>query len=175
MVYNPIVRVFGQLRAALAEAIGIPSRAIRPRTKLEWVLPVERRRELWLAMQRNGLRLPALELPPEAGWLGCLVLTIPKVAFVFLLGWCLGSLAAVAAVVLFVLLSRPWQTRFPACLRTVGDLTLYVTDYAEHRASGYRWTHDEIAFKVRVVIAESLGVSLDEVRTESTFRELGAC
>ena len=172
--YNPIVRVFGQLRAAIAGAAGVPSRAIRPWTHLEWVLPVDRRRELWRAMRQSGLRLPPLELPPRAGWLGCLVLTVPKVVSVFVLGWCLGTLAAAAAVLLYWLLSRPWATEFPAGLRTVGELTLYLTDYAEHRDSGYRWTHDEIAFKVRVVVAEAMNLPLDQVRTESTFRELGA-
>jgi hypothetical protein len=175
VVYNPIVRVFGQLRAALAEATGVPSRAIRPWTELEWVLPLNRRRELWRAMQRQGLRLPALELPHRAGWLGCLVLTIPKVASVFLLGWCLGSLAAVVAVALLVLLSRPWVREFPAGLRTVGDLTLYITDDAEHRASGYKWTRNEIAFKVRVVLAESLNIPLDQIDMKSRLnRDLGA-
>jgi hypothetical protein len=175
MAYNPIVRVFGQLRAALAEATDIPSRAIRPWTRLEWVLPLERRRELWRAMRQSGLRLPALELPPRAGWVGCLAFLIPKGAAILLLDWCVGGLAAGAAAVLFVFLSRPWATEFPVCLQTIGDLTLYITDCAEHRGSGYKWTRNEIAFKVRLVLSEALNVRMDEIRLESRIRaDLGA-
>jgi hypothetical protein len=175
MTYNPIVRVFGQLRSALAEATGSPSRAIRPGTKLEWVLPLERRRELWRAMRRNGVRLPALELPRPVGWFVGPSLIVLSFAAAFALGHPAGCLTGIPALLLFVLLSRPWQTTFPAGLRTVGELTLYITDSVEHRASGYKWTRNEIAFKVRVVLAEALNVPLDRIELKSRLsRDLGA-
>jgi hypothetical protein len=41
-------------------------------------------------------------------------------------------------------------------------------------SSGYRWTRNEITFKVRLTLAEALNVPLDAVRPESTLAELGA-
>jgi hypothetical protein len=64
--------------------------------------------------------------------------------------------------------------QFPPCLRTVGELVLYSTCPAEHKESGYRWTRNEIALKVRLVIAESMGLPLEAVRPECTFAELEA-
>jgi hypothetical protein len=53
-------------------------------------------------------------------------------------------------------------------------MVLYLTCFREHKASGYRWTRNEIATKVRLVIAESLGLDLEAVQPEQTLAELGA-
>jgi hypothetical protein len=68
--------------------------------------------------------------------------------------------------------SRPRAVHSPLGLRTVGELVLYTTSFREHKRSGYRWTHNEIAMKVRLIIAENLGVPLDAVRPETTLAEL---
>jgi hypothetical protein len=70
--------------------------------------------------------------------------------------------------------SRPQAVQFPLCLRTVGELVLAMTSLPDHAESGHRWTRDEIAFKVRLIVAEHLGLPLDVVQEESTFEELGA-
>jgi hypothetical protein len=59
-------------------------------------------------------------------------------------------------------------------VRNVGELVIYMTDFAAHKDSGYRWTRNEIELKVRLTLVDSLGVDLDEVRPECTLRELGA-
>jgi hypothetical protein len=51
---------------------------------------------------------------------------------------------------------------------------LCAVDFSRHKASGYRWTRNEIALKVRLVIAESLDLSLDDVQPEKSLVELGA-
>jgi hypothetical protein len=71
-------------------------------------------------------------------------------------------------------LSRRRAVHFPFGLRTVGEVVLYLTSFREHKSSGYRWTRNEIATKVRLIFAESLGLPLDAVRPESTLAELGA-
>src|SRR5262249_7512827 len=69
--------------------------------------------------------------------------------------------------------SRRRAVHLPLGLRTVGELVLYSTCFREHRGSGYRWTANEVATKVRLVLAESLGVPLDAVRPENTLAEMG--
>jgi hypothetical protein len=57
----------------------------------------------------------------------------------------------------------------------VGELVIAMTCFREHKDSGYRWARNEIELKVRLILAESLGLDLDEVLPECTLRELGAC
>jgi hypothetical protein len=85
-----------------------------------------------------------------------------------------GLLAVVPLGLLTFMASRPWAVEFPLGLRTAGELSLYLTRFGEHRESGYRWTSNEVAVKVRMVMAESLGLPLDRVRPECTLAELGA-
>jgi hypothetical protein len=70
-----------------------------------------------------------------------------------------------------------WATRrravhFPLYLRTVGELVIYATQFGEHKDSGYRWTRNEIALKVRMTVAESVGLPLEEVQPETKLNEL---
>ena len=59
-------------------------------------------------------------------------------------------------------------------MKNVGELVIFMTCFADHKASGYRWTRNEIELKVRLIIAYSLGLDLDEVRPECSFLELDA-
>jgi hypothetical protein len=59
-------------------------------------------------------------------------------------------------------------------MRTIGDMVIAMTCFAEHKASGYRWTRSEIELKVRLILAESTGLSLEEVRPECSLVELDA-
>jgi hypothetical protein len=70
--------------------------------------------------------------------------------------------------------SRRRAVHFPLGLKTVGELVIYLTRFPEHKDSGYRWTRNEIALKVRLIVAESMGLPLDVVRPECSFMELDA-
>jgi hypothetical protein len=172
-VYNPIVRTFRQFRAALSRATGIARHQIRPATPLEDLLPVRRRREIWRGLRREGVRVPALELPQVAG--AIVGWSVPLGAAALAL-WS-GEWAALLSVFPFGLraywASRPWAVEFPLGMQTAGELAIYLTCFRDHRNSGYRWTHNEITTKVRMIMAECLGLRLDQVRPESTCVELG--
>ncbi len=51
-------------------------------------------------------------------------------------------------------------------------MVIYVTHFGEHRDSGYRWTRNEIALKVRMVVAQSVGLPLEAVQPETKLFEL---
>jgi len=72
-------------------------------------------------------------------------------------------------------ISRPRAVEFPLCVKTVGELAVYLTSYRDHRDSGYRWTDEEVAAKVRMIIADWAGLPFDAVRPETTFEELIGC
>src|SRR5262245_44047889 len=171
--YNPIVRTFGQFRAGLVGSLGLARHEVRPGTPLETILPARRRREVWRRLRRQGLRLPALELSPQerARHLVGVLRTAASLAL-SLQKWP-ALLLALPLGLLAYAVSRRRAVHLPLGLRTVGELVLYSTCFREHRGSGYRWTANEVATKVRLVLAESLGVPLDAVRPENTLAELG--
>ena len=72
-------------------------------------------------------------------------------------------------------MTRPWAVEIRYGPVTVRDAVLYLTPYREGLCAGYKWSHDEIAIKVRLIIAESLGLSLKEVTPEARLvGDLGA-
>ncbi len=48
---------------------------------------------------------------------------------------------------------------------TVGDVVIYLTRFSDHR--GYRFSRNEIATKVRFIVAERFGIPASRVREES--------
>jgi hypothetical protein len=173
--YNPIVRTFARFRAGLLRSLDVPRNAIRPWMDLETLIPIARRREVWRSLRREGLRVPALELAPlESKLHTALVLKSVVSFFLWMQHWS-AWLLALPLGALEYWWSRPRAVHFPLGLKTVGDMVLYLTSFREHKKSGYRWTHNEIAFKVRLIVAEALAVPLDAVQPEKTLEELGAC
>jgi hypothetical protein len=176
--YNPIVRTFCQLRAGLLSHLDLARHEIRPGTPLESLLPEPRRREIWRELRRQGLRLPPLvrserDIRRNGLVFGGLMLKAAVAWAVGLqMGWAL--LAALAPGLVAYWANRRRAVHFPLGLGTVGELVISMTNFGEHKASGYRWTRNEIELKVRLIIAESLGLPLDAVKPECTLAELGA-
>ena len=79
-----------------------------------------------------------------------------------------------AAPLMLVVLwaGRHRAVHFPLGLWTVGELVIYATPFCEHRDSGYRWTRNEIALKVRMTVAESVGRLLEETQSDTKLADL---
>src|SRR6185312_12661209 len=170
--YNPIVRNFCRLRAGLVDQLGVARHEVRPGTTLDALLPIRVRREVWEQLRRQGLRLPALELSGRDHtrnfWV---VLRATVSSAVYLQRWSALILAVPLAMVV-AWVTRRRAVHFPLGLRTVGELAIYATPFGEHKDSGYRWTRNEIALKVRMTVAESVGLPLEEVQPETKLNEL---
>ena len=54
---------------------------------------------------------------------------------------------------------------------TVGDAALAMTTPADCRDAEYLFTHREITRKVCMIVSDSLGVHIDQLRPETNFRE----
>src|SRR4051812_31630238 len=120
--YNPVVRTFGQVRAALVSSLGLARHEVRPETPLDEVIPVSKRREVWRCLRRQGLRVPGLELPAwEVRLQAFAVAKLAATFALFLRRWS-------ALLVVFPLwlaaywLTRPRAVNLPLGLRTVGEL-----------------------------------------------------
>ena len=60
--------------------------------------------------------------------------------------------------------------RAPLGPRTVGELVIALTRFGDY--PGYRFTRAEISLKVRLIVAEWLGVPVSRVQEESKFIDL---
>jgi len=170
--YNPIVRTFCQFRAGLVDHFGIAREEIRPGTPLAAILPVAGRRDVWQQLRRRGLRLPDLELSGRDFWRSFLLVVKGIVSSAVHLGtWYTVALAVPFTWAVFRL-TRRRAVHFPLGLRTVGELVIYATSFSDHRESGYRWTRNEIALKVRMIVAESVGLPLEAVQPETKLIDL---
>jgi hypothetical protein len=168
--YNPIVRTFNQVRAAILAATDTPRCRIRPDAMLESLVPLERRPLLWLELTRRGLKVPSLGTTPAQG---CVCFG-GFVALVWLFawgGWPALLLAIAPLVMLLGVTTAALDVLLPRGRWTVGDLTVFCTSFPAHKASGYRWTRGDIALKVRLIIAENLGVPLERITEKTSFIE----
>ncbi len=172
--YNPIVRVFGQYRAALCAAEGLPRDRVTAHARLDALIPRGRRRALWATFQAGGLRVPSLELSPAAYRVWVLLVLAALGGLRLWAGiWWPSALALVPLCYAAFRLSRPWAVHLPPFINSVGELAVYGTRFGDHANSGYRWSHGDVSLKVRMVFAESMGVPLERVKPESTWAELG--
>jgi hypothetical protein len=171
--YNPIVRTFCQFRASVLSCIDIDRQAIRPGTPLESLLPAPSRRAVWDHLRRQGLRVPPLEFSErDMRRMAWTVLGGTVKAAAILRSWS-GLLVAVPLAIAVYRANRRRAVQLSRDVKNVGELVIYMTRFADHKDSGYRWTRNEIELKVRFILAEQLGLDVDDVRPECTFAELG--
>jgi hypothetical protein len=170
--YSPIVRTFCRLRSGLTKNPGVARHDVRPATPLDEILPTATRRGAWKQLQRQGLRLPDLEFSGQDHWRNFwIVLKATGSSALHLQSW----YALLFALPLMFIVSRARRHRavqFPLGLSTVGELVIYATQFSEHKDSGYRWTRNEIAMKVRMIVAESVGMPLEAIQPDTKLLEL---
>jgi hypothetical protein len=170
--YNPIVRTFCQFRAGVLESVDVDRHEIRPETPLEALLPITARSAIWRRLRGQGLRLPPLELSRRDRWWNFLRVLKATASFALYFQRWYALLVAFPVAIVVHWLNRHRAVHIPLGLKTVGEMVIYATCFADHKASGYRWTKNEIALKVRMIIAESTGHTLDAVQSETKLDEL---
>lgn len=170
--YNPIVRTFNRLRAALTAATGVDRREVRPDTPLESLLPREYRRELWPFLRESGLPVGPLVPSGRACAAGCLLPAIIAAGAVGSETWP-GLLLVVPAWLAVLWVGRPVAVEFPFAARTVGQLVLELTDPIEMRVAGRKWAESEIELKVRMIVADWAGMKLEDVTRKTRWIDLG--
>jgi hypothetical protein len=170
--YNPFVRTFCRFRAVLLERLDLDRRAVRPGTPLEAIIPVWARRDVWDHLRRRGLDLPALHLSERDCRRNVLSVSMVTLSLAILLQSWWALLLVLPLSVAVYRASRRRAVHFPHPLTTVGELVFYATRFGDHKDSGYRWTRDEIALKVRMIVADSTGYSLEEIRPETRLKDL---
>jgi acyl carrier protein len=167
----PTSHTFFRLRRELMHHLALPRPAVRPTASMAALVPEVRRREVWRELEAAGLPLPPLQggVPACCVWMTA-ALVLGAAAFL----WWSGALVLLAALGLVLLAARATQPLAvaipPACV-TVRATVFYLTPGRLTDAL----SREEIASRVRRIVAENLGLSLDEVQEHSRIAEdLGA-
>lgn len=192
--YNPIVRTFCRIRAALVEA-GVDRHLVRPAADLAALLPSDGHVAFRAALVKNGGATAAasrmISPTTSEAAVGCAVLTmipvgvLAAVVATFGVGTIPFWIAAAVAVITIVAHCSSMSSGTPVASAgtesdpvrpfyaqgSVGELTLRLTKFRAHKSSGYRFTRNEIAFKVKRIVSEQLGIPLEEVTEGLVFAD----
>jgi len=172
MTYNPIVRNFCRLRRSLMEAFDLPRCAIRPNATFAELVPRERRRHVIELLRKDGIDAGNRMMSRAQ-----IIAVLSVIAVAILLAWLLYAncwivlMGAIAVGIVAIWTADFWAAEFDPSL-TLGDIVLAMTSMKECREAGYRPTQNEIAFKVREIIANGLGVLMSEITTETNWVEM---
>lgn len=186
--YNPIVRTFCQIRSVLVDHFGIERCRIQTATPLIDLVPETNHRELVeLVRGKNGIPndVVAAPAPPSRNvspLIGAAILML--IGLAFYVAWqeavvlCIfGGIAAVFVLLALLEWCDPttWVKEVPGLHLgevTVGHLAIWLTHFGGHKESGYQWTRNEIALKVRLIIANQLWLPLDAIQEETKFVDI---
>lgn len=167
--YNPIIRNFCRVRSVLTSRLSIERDAVRPRTSLSALLPVNERKHVWRALQEQLPRLPALELSGRDRDRNAWTVLMATLSFTLCARNAYALLSVIPLAVFVHRASLRRAVHFPYDVRTVGELVICGTHFGDHEDSGYHWTRNEIRLKVRMTIAESVGLPLQSVQSDTKF------
>lgn len=184
--------MFYRVRSELIDLSGVKRAAIRPRTRVEDILPRRVRRQVWPALgQRLGIELPALRINAGAHTAVTGLVMLSSLAIFF--GWALIfafpsaaafsiwlSVALGGALLAFVTyqVARPFSATVPVGCETLAALTraAVVRDPATPSdAAGDVWSPQAVYEELRSMIVETLGVKPEAVTPNAEFiRDFGA-
>jgi hypothetical protein len=178
-------QAFYRVRQTLISSIGAPREAIRTRTPLAALLPVETRRQEWSRLHTTlgVIEWPELVRPQGLfALLSCITVSLFLAVFLGLAN-CFGFWPAVvmASACCFVVgrvLARAtvsFKREFQGSYQTVGELTRFVFAstppwFYSRRAC---WTREHIRAVVHRLIAEELGVNLGADRNAEDLEWTG--
>ena len=191
----PSLRVFNELRGQMMELFNTPRCAVRMDTRLDDLLPRERRQECWKSLsQRTGFHLPPLvprkvslcanrRNPMElAGWMltamGAMFALQPGLNFSQRLFWLFLALSFgflwMKALELASFLANAYQADFPPeDYETIRQMVRSIVDTHFTSPSNDSSTpENNLAWRRLVrIVSEQLNVPIGEIRRESRFVE----
>lgn len=176
----PTGRAFRNIRQVLTETTSTPKQAISPSTELKTILPPRIRRRVWKRLEqdvpgrRRALRLP-LRLGPImaglcviAGVVGTVII-IPHAGIVNAI--VLGVTMTPATLLVLFFIARPFAIAFPHGVVTVGDLATATFPPGHEEAAKRDMTDQEVWEKLREIVAEALGLKVEDITPSARFVE----
>lgn len=164
-------RTLRRLQERLGEALALSSATIETTTPLHAVVPVEKRRQVWKEMAEADCRLPSLQVSGAVFWTMTLFVLIPLslAALIVKSGAVFLSLPELA--LLFRKLSRRFAVH-PRKHLTLYEAAVELTPFNLEDYQAGLWPAEEVANKVRLIIADSTGTAFESIRPETRIADL---
>jgi hypothetical protein len=163
-----------EIRFALSEILDIPEEEILPSSRFDAIIERPIRRQVWEVLRAWNLPLPPLGLTSGAFLGVAFVVLAPLALLAFLVHWSvLLSLAEISMLARWV--TRPWAVHPPDDCQTIREAAISITPF---RLDDYRaglWPREEIAAKVRMLVARTACVPLSSVKDDSRLMDLFTC
>ncbi|HEY3441139.1 MAG TPA: hypothetical protein VGK29_10325 [Paludibaculum sp.] len=169
---------FYRLRRALVDVLNVQRRQIRPDTPLEPLLPVQRRRALWTAIEhRMALKIPNLHYPRRIDWCLTAICVLAALTPVPLLptGWYTVPMLLVLPMLGYALghgllrLMPHLAVEFPNGIVTAGDLArdVLARNHAALVKSTGGWNSQAVYDVLIDVIVRQTGVDRAQITPEA--------
>lgn len=158
---------FHWLRQELARFLPCTADEITLAQRFEELITATERRQVWQQLADEGITLPALELTASARLLATVAVLGPLSLVAVLLRDGLVLLSVGEAGLLTYRLTRRWAVHPPSGCETVREAVLHLTPFRRQDSEAGLWPHEEIAAKVRLIVARATGMPFASV-TEDT-------
>jgi hypothetical protein len=139
--------------------------------RLDMLIPSEDRRRVWQDLKDSGFDLPALRVSAHTFVVAAFLVFIPALLTLMFQGWSLAL--CWAKIGMFTRkLTRPFAIHPPPGCTTIREAVLHLSQF---RMEDYRaglWTPEDIASKVRHIIALASGVPLKALTDKTKIFEL---
>lgn len=143
--------------------------------RLDVIIPSRQRRRVWQQLRADGWELPELRLPAWVVLLSALVVSL-IVALLVLSSRIWSALATLVDLSWGAKkLTRPWAVHPPIACETVREAVLRLTPFRREDYLAGLWPREDMAAKVRLIIAEVAEVPFAEIRGDTRLFDLIDC
>ncbi len=140
--------------------------------RFDEIIPLDLCREIRERVAEQGTNLQALYMTGSVRSAATLAVLGPRTLLAVLLKDGTVLLSLVERRFLTRCLSGRWPIFLPVVCRTVQEAVLHLTPFQREDYDAGRWPSEDIAAKVRWVIAQSTGVSFATVTSEKRIDQL---
>jgi hypothetical protein len=155
------------LRGHLQELLSLSRTNIKPTDRLEDLIPLRDRRQVWQDLQAAGFNLPGLGLSKRVLLVALALVVGPVLLLALALRTASVVLSMIELGVLSYRLTRPLAVHPPVYCETVPEAALYSTPFKMTDYKAGLWPPEEIAAKVRLIIAQAAGVRFQDASDDS--------
>jgi hypothetical protein len=149
------------------------SEPTRASDRIDAIIPPEHRRRVWRELQKAGFKLPGLCLSWGVFAIATLLVLGPTALLaLYLRDWSYSLVTLVGFGFLAYRLTRPWAIHAPHGCETLCEAATYLTPFSPEDYKVGLWTREEVAAKVRQVLADSAGIPVENVKGETPILKL---
>ena len=167
----PSQHAFYLVRSAILKNTEVERKDITPNMELNRVLPVKNRKEKWGKIINEITHGESIWAPLErpkalkiSMWITAVFLVFPFMLYKTFHDYFLALLGTILFSILMAIGTIWARTEFPKKFTTVGDLAKIVCSL-----DNKVWTEEETYQKLKRIISEQLGVSIEDIHPDSHF------